>query len=51
MNRLYRGRDVFTLSEGEMRDLAKLAERFSYIAKTAREVLAAQSVPALIAAE
>jgi hypothetical protein len=42
MNHLYRGRNSFTLSERDKRELAKLAGQFEYLAKTAREVLEAQ---------
>jgi hypothetical protein len=53
LNRLYKGREAYTLSDGEIRDLTKLAGQFLYFDRTASDILAAQasSEPVLQAAE
>ncbi|MBZ6078583.1 hypothetical protein [Microvirga puerhi] len=43
INRLYRGRKTYDLSDGATADLDKLIERLTYMAKTLREVRGAQS--------
>lgn len=43
VNRLFRGRSTYTLSDGDLRELVNLASRFDYLARTARDVLSAQS--------
>jgi hypothetical protein len=43
INRLYRGRKAYDLSDGARADLDKLIERLTYMAKTLREVRGAQS--------
>lgn len=42
LNRLYKGREAFTLSDGEKQDLMKLAGQFVYFDRTASEILEAQ---------
>ncbi|QFU15530.1 hypothetical protein [Microvirga thermotolerans] len=43
INRLYRGRNAYDLSDGARADLGKIIERLAYMAKTLREVEGAQS--------
>jgi hypothetical protein len=43
INRLYRGRNAYDLSEGAKLDLEKAIERLNYMAKTLREIHGAQS--------
>ncbi len=51
LNRLYRGREVYSLSPGEKQELVRLSKRFEYMALTALEILAAQRSQHLEAAE
>ncbi|MGO4573737.1 hypothetical protein [Microvirga sp. 2TAF3] len=43
VNRLYRGRNAYDLTEGAKSDLEKAIERLNYMAKTLREVSGTQS--------
>jgi hypothetical protein len=43
VNRLYRGRNSYDLSQGAKLDLEKAIERLNYMARTLREIQAAQS--------
>jgi len=43
INRLYRGRNSYDLSQGAKLDLEKAIERLNYMARTLREVQRAQS--------
>ncbi|MCB8822721.1 hypothetical protein [Microvirga rosea] len=43
INRLYRGRNAYDLSDGTKADLEKVIERLNYMAKTLRDVGSAQS--------
>lgn len=42
MNRLFKGREAYTLSEGEKQLLIKLSGRLSYLDRTADQILEAQ---------
>jgi hypothetical protein len=43
VNRLYRGRQSYDLTEGAKQDLEKAIERLAYMAKTLREVQGEQT--------
>jgi hypothetical protein len=43
VNRLYRGRQAYDLTDGAKLDLEKAVERLNYMARTLREIQAEQS--------
>jgi hypothetical protein len=43
VNRLYRGRHAYDLTEGSKLDLEKAIERLNYMAKTLREIQGEQN--------